>query len=201
MDAFEAYCLFNALRLHFTSPSYDFFKYKGKVRAKKETFDTNRSRLHFKRIARKYPDAIEYTNHLVANFVSGKVNEPPAYFLSLQAVYIADTWKKNIERLPEIVYQESLAIKKASPDVKDIFEPKEGGHPLLLSLFYADAISLETLIVYDRLFNFRTKWNNGVIDDVLWPETERMMGRYSPFLIFDYNDARLAIKKALKSKE
>ena len=35
---FAAFALYNALKLHFTSDSYDYFKYHGKTNVSKTTF-------------------------------------------------------------------------------------------------------------------------------------------------------------------
>ena len=37
MEPFEVYKLYLAIKLHFTTKSYDVVKYKGKVRVKQET--------------------------------------------------------------------------------------------------------------------------------------------------------------------
>ena len=51
---FAAYALWNALKLHFTSDSYDYFKYNGKTNVSKSTFSTNKSKYQFYKLSRKY---------------------------------------------------------------------------------------------------------------------------------------------------
>jgi len=51
---YEAYALWNALKLHFTSDSYDFFKYNGKTNVSKQSFTHNKSKYQFYKLARKY---------------------------------------------------------------------------------------------------------------------------------------------------
>jgi hypothetical protein len=51
---FAAYALWNALKLHFTSESYDYFKYKGKMKISDESFLKRRDRFFFAKLERKY---------------------------------------------------------------------------------------------------------------------------------------------------
>jgi len=51
---FAAFALYNALKTHFTSTSYDFFKYNGKTNVSKETFMKHKSKYQFYKLSRKY---------------------------------------------------------------------------------------------------------------------------------------------------
>ena len=53
MTEFEAYCQFLALKLHFTTDHYDYFKYNGKHNATPESFDKRTDKRFFKRLVRK----------------------------------------------------------------------------------------------------------------------------------------------------
>ena len=44
---FAAFALYNALKLHFTSDSYDYFKYHGKTNVSKQTFTTRKDKYQF----------------------------------------------------------------------------------------------------------------------------------------------------------
>ena len=51
MTDFEAYLQFLALKLHFTSDHYDYFKYNGKHNASLESYDKRTDKRFFKRLA------------------------------------------------------------------------------------------------------------------------------------------------------
>ena len=68
MTPFEAYKLYNAISMHFTTPSYDYFKYNGKIRADEHTFETRKDKYMFYKLS-KHSDPITF---LVANFAEGK---------------------------------------------------------------------------------------------------------------------------------
>ena len=65
---FETYKLYHALKLHFTSDSYDYFKYNGKSRVNYTNFSSNASKYQFAKLSRKY-NLDEMKNFLVANFI------------------------------------------------------------------------------------------------------------------------------------
>ena len=45
---FESYRLWNALKLHFTSNSYNFFQYNGKTNVSQQTFMKNKLKAFYK---------------------------------------------------------------------------------------------------------------------------------------------------------
>ena len=51
---YNAYKTYVALKNHFTSDSYDYFKYKGRVRVKEESFLKRKDKFYFEKIEKKY---------------------------------------------------------------------------------------------------------------------------------------------------
>ena len=47
MPAYNCYCLYLAMKNHFTQEEYDFFKYNGKINAIKESFLSRKDRYQF----------------------------------------------------------------------------------------------------------------------------------------------------------
>ena len=70
MAPFEVYRYYLALRLHFTTDSYDVIKQQGRVRATRNSFLKRKDLLSINRVAETYSDK-DIVNFLVANFVSG----------------------------------------------------------------------------------------------------------------------------------
>ena len=71
IEPYEVYKLYLAIKLHFTTKSYDVVKYKGKVRVTPETFRKRKDMVSIKKLARDYKRE-EIIDFLVANFVSGE---------------------------------------------------------------------------------------------------------------------------------
>ena len=69
MTGYETYTLYNALKLHFTKESFDFFKYHGKTNVTSEQFENRKDKYHFYKLSRKITDRDEMILFLVYNFI------------------------------------------------------------------------------------------------------------------------------------
>ena len=43
-------------------------------------------------------------------------------------------------------------------------------------------ISLETLVILEKLLQYRQKFDKQIIDPYVWPEVSQLMRKYEPFL-------------------
>ena len=68
VNGFDVYKIYLAVKLHFTTDSYDYHKYEGKVNCKLETFTKNNARYFFHKLGTKYSkdDILDF---FVANFL------------------------------------------------------------------------------------------------------------------------------------
>ncbi len=54
MNGFEVYKLYLAIKLHFTSDSYNYFTFNGKTRTTLQSFEKRRDKYFFKKLATKF---------------------------------------------------------------------------------------------------------------------------------------------------
>jgi hypothetical protein len=64
-ESFSAYVKYLAFKRHFTTDSYDYFKYNGKVRASIDSFQSRNDSFFFLKLARKD----DYENIILANMI------------------------------------------------------------------------------------------------------------------------------------
>jgi hypothetical protein len=57
-------------------------------------------------------------------------------------------------------------------------------HPQILKEYLRDNISIETLVILDRILDFRKNWDKKLQDPV-WETVSMRMKKYSPFLNID----------------
>ena len=69
MDPFESYKLYNALKLHFETDSYDAVKYNYKSNITHNSFFKRKDKYFFAKLARNYEK--DLLNYYVANFKNG----------------------------------------------------------------------------------------------------------------------------------
>ncbi len=57
-------------------------------------------------------------------------------------------------------------------------------HPQILKEYLRENVSLETMVILDRILGFKTKWDKNLTDPV-WQSVSMKMKKYSPFLNID----------------
>lgn len=173
MDAFEAYTKYIALKNHFSSKTYDFFKYNGRTRASKASFEKRGDKYFFHKLS-KHGDCV---NYLASNFLEGDcwvgdlVNEQDAEKKYLQ-------WKKRIESLSYFFKND---LEKLDSDFNVNFEVKNGEHPLLLKKYLRKEVTPETVLILNDLVRFFPSWNKKIEDKVIWPNEYLKLKKYRPF--------------------
>jgi len=173
MTDFEAYRQFLALKLHFTSEHYDYFKYNGKHNATMASFEKRTDKRFFKKLVRKN---INITEYYVANLVNGK---------EWISQFEDSVWKDWLSRSQSIEYNfineaEKLLTSAGNFDI--IFNCDEGTHPKLLKAYLAKKISLETLVILDRLVRYRRVFDREIDESYIWPKVIMLIQKYEPFV-------------------
>lgn len=178
MTPFEAYKTYLGLKQHFTSPSYDYFKYNGKVNAKAESFEKRRDRFQFTKLG-KQRDPVGL---LVSNFVSrnptwvGDIVDDSGIKTYLE-------WSKRNQSLHYLFTQELSAVTTSFDEALKIAEGET--YPPLLQLYFNRKISIETLLIICQISGCVPYWNKKIKDPIQWPNLERKLLKYSPFLQYD----------------
>jgi len=185
MTEFEVYKMYLALKLHFTTEKYDVIEQKGKVRASKQAFAKRRDLFSIKKVSKTYSDE-EVANFLVANFTSG---DRWGGIFDSEAGERYIEWKKRIESLPYIFERDLdsllLELEKDNLLFESAFKIEKNNHPYIIKCFLRKIVSLETLVILDKLSPFISRFDNEIDDDIMWPDISRMIRKYKPFLKFD----------------
>ena len=144
----DVYKTYLAFKQHFSNPTFDFFKYDGKVNAKEETYQARNDFYFFETLARKLTDQ-EVKEYMLASFVAA---EDPS------KVWIGDikrtgkdcwvAWQKGQATLGYAFEQDLDAVAQymeaKGHTFNDLFETM-GGHPPLLRLYIRGEVSLDTI--------------------------------------------------------
>lgn len=179
---FEVYCEYLALKNHFSNPKYDYFKYNKKVRATITSFNKRRDKYFFEKTSRKYNNE-EIVNFLVANFVeSTSVNRVWIGEIISSGERTYSDWTKRQQSLTYLFKEQSKEL--LSNNELEILFSCSKGHPIILKRFLGGDISLETFVIYDRIFSFRKNFDKKLKDPV-WETVSLKLQKYSPFLNID----------------
>jgi hypothetical protein len=192
---FEAYALWNALKLHFTSDSYDYFKYNGKTNVSKQSFTTNKSKYQFYKLSRKY-GIDELKNFYVANFLQGKGDWVGELMQDGEEHY--QKWNKRQQSLTytfdnDIIY---LLDKVNKPD--DLLLVNSNEFPKLLQYLMDGSITIETVVILNSIMNFLPMWQKEIYDDIVWPSWRQKIEKYTPFIHYDKEKYLHILKKRIR---
>lgn len=183
MSAFECYKEYLALKNHFTKPDYDYFKYNGKLKANADSFNTRKDKLFFQKLA-KHPDV---HNFLVANLSENEKHwiRDLAYSENAEKTY--KNWLKRQQSLSYVFKQE---LGKLDSDFNRNFTVKSNEHPLLLKLFLAREVSLETMCLLLEFTGAKKHWDSKMQYDLVYDTVKTKIEKYTPFIRCDREKLR-----------
>ena len=182
MMPFDAYRCYISLKSHFTKESYDYHKVGVLTRVKKETFYKRKDRFWFEKFSRQKNDK-EVVDFFVSNFVS--TTDPSRMYIGElvkngEERYV--DWKKRTQSLSYMFKEESEFLFK-DHKMDEVFDCSRG-HPIILKKFLGGNISLETLVIYDRILGYGNNFDKKLKDPV-WETVSRRVRKYTPFLNID----------------
>ena len=194
---FDVYKTYLAVKLHFASDTYDYYKYGGKVNAKLDTFTKRKDRYFFHKLSTRYAET-DILDFFVANFLS----DSKRWIGNLLAndgrdVYL--DYKKRKEAFAYHFKQDCGSIvsdfRRKSISFDDGFIPVNGQHPRVLRLLIQRKISYQTTIVLNHFLNFVKNWDKEITEKVVWPEISLKVTRLKPFINFNATECKLIMKE------
>ena len=190
----DAYRCYLALKNHFTKDHYDYIKYRGKTRASNAAFYKRKDRFWFEKFARQKNDK-EIEEFFVSNFI---------YSTDPSTVWIGEMikegegryteWKKKVQSLTYIFKEEASTIFE-DKKVDDMFDCSKG-HPPILKSYLGGDISLESMVIYDRILGYGKDFDKRLKDPV-WETVSRKIKKYSPFLNIDVSRYKKILKEVI----
>ena len=181
MTPFEVYQKYLSLKQHFNKVDYDYFKFKGKVRANANSFENRKDKHHFVRLSKIYKEE-DLTKFFVSNFVKssdlwiGNLTSPEG-----RENYIS--WKSKIQSLPYIFENEIDEILDDVNDFNTLFDCVGGQHPPVLRSVFGGDLSIESFIIMDSILRFSSVFNEKIEESVMWPNLYSMCKKYAPFVV------------------
>lgn len=192
-EGFSAFAIYNAIHLHFTSKSYDYFKYNGKTNVSKDSFLRRNDKYKFHKLARKYSLA-QLRDFFVANFVEGDV-QWVGEITGEGGESIYKQWIKKRDSL-SYTFESDLYYLFDHVDKPDELLKITDTYPKLLCCWMEGDINIETVCLLNDMMNFLPMWSKKIDDDIIWPNYKLKIEKYSPFI--EYNKVRF--KTILKGK-
>lgn len=194
--AFEAYCLYIAIRTHFNEKHYNFQTYNGNIRTKsKEDFDKQKDRLYFNKLGIKYGDRLK------SFFIANLFHDP--------TVWVGELVKqKHEDRLLEFEKYEANMLYYFERDLvtlsmhyrrKTLFAYEEGRVPSILQALISEEIHPLTFMILDRIVGIKDNWK-GIEEKLpIWEKYSLRIDKLSFFYSLknqkDYLDIMVKVLK------
>jgi hypothetical protein len=178
MSAFECYQEYLALKNHFSKPTYDYFKYNGKIKLNAASFDRRKDKLFFQKLA-KHPDV---HNFLIANLSENEKAWIKELAYSEEAEKTYKTWLKRQQSLTYVFKQE---LGNLNTRFNENLICKNNEHPFLLQLYLGKQISLDTLCLLLEISGAKKHWDSKMQYDLVWDTTRIKVEKYIPFITYD----------------
>ena len=197
MMPFDAYKQYLSLKNHFTKEKYDYHKYCGKSRATVQSFYKRKDRFWFEKLARGKDDK-EVIEFFVSNFIT--CTDPSKLWIGemmREGEGRYTTWKKRNQSL-SYIFKEELECILANQDLDTAFASKNG-HPTILKKYLGGDISIETLVILDKILDFRRNFD-AKLNDPVWQTVSLRMKKYSPFLNIDVFRYKKIVKEIVLGK-
>ena len=78
---------------------------------------------------------------------------------------------------------ENLLTNSSNFDI--IFQCADGKHPKLVKAYLGKKITLETLVIFEKLLSYTNLFNEEIKETFIWPELGRLIKNYEPFVEVD----------------
>ena len=190
----DAYRCYLALKNHFTKDHYDYIKYRGKTRASNQAFYKRKDRFWFEKFARQKNDK-EIEEFFVSNFIYS--TDPSTMWIGemiKEGEGRYQEWQKKVQSLTYIFKEETESVFE-NKKIDDMFDCSKG-HPPILKSYLGGDISLESMVIYDRILGYGKDFDKRLKDPV-WETVSRKIKKYSPFLNIDVSRYKKILKEVI----
>ena len=194
---FDVYKTYLAVKLHFTTDTYDYYKYGGKVNTKLDTFTKRKDRYFFHKLSTRYAEA-DILDFFVSNFLS----DSKGWIGNLLQNDGRDVYLDFKKRKEAFAYHFKQDCGNIASDFSrrgilfdDGFIPISGQHPRVLRLLIQRKISYQTAVVLDYFLNFSKNWDKEITEKVVWPEISLKVTRVKPFVNFNATECKLIMRE------
>ena len=193
---FETYRTYLSMKSHFTNPKYDFFKYGGKSRATVSSFNKRKDKYWFEKTSRKYSDQ-QVLDFLLSNFVTA--DNPQNLWIgeiinSGERTYAE--WMRRKQSMTYIFKEQSEKLLLES-DLEKLFRCSKG-HPIILKKYLGGEVSLETLIILEKVFSFVKDFDKKLTDPV-WETVSFKIKKYIPFININVYNYKKILKEVISN--
>jgi len=190
MSAFDVYSVYLAVKSHFTTDKYDFFRYGGKTRTSEEKFNQRNDRYFFEKLGSKYNQ-----NEVLEYFVSNFLVNSNFYIKEMKEENWIE-WNRKKQSMTYLFGQDIESILARYETLNRALQCTNMQHSGIIKMYLGGHIMIETLVILDRMTKYSTRYDSILANDVVWKSLSKTVKKYAAFVNFD----TLKAKEIISSK-
>jgi hypothetical protein len=177
IDAFQAYQKFVAIKLHFNSDNYDFFKYNGRLKnTNVNNFEMRKDKYFFHKLSKH--ENVDF--FLASNFF----NKKKLWIGELFDDEHESHYKNALNRIQSLEYNLKKDLLRYE-SYNDALNVTGGQYPKLLLDYKRGDVSPETLVVLNDIYKIFNYWSEKIDDPIVWPTIQKDLENYGKFIKYD----------------
>ena len=200
MNGFKAYRYYLALKLHFTTDTFNVFQNKGHVRGSFEAFNARNDKHLFDKLARKFSTDKELIQWMVAQFVYGNPNfiyntaEGDAHYIEWVKVKesITKTFTDDLNVL-------QLEAEKNGYTLSDLFNCTLNEIPVIIKLYLGKRINPQSLSILASMHKPIQELGNNTNIELLVGDELRIVYKLHGFLKYNKEKLQKLYKEFIES--
>lgn len=195
VQPFDVYKSYLGLKNHFTKTNYDYHRYGGKSRASIQSFYKRKDRFFFEKLSRQKDDT-EVIEFFVSNFVS--CDDPQSLWIG-EIVRNGEqnytNWKRRLQSL-SYTFKTEVENVFSNKDFDSMFEIDGTRHPEIVKEHLAKNISLETMVILNKILGFKNHFDSKLSDPV-WKFLSMRIDKYNSFIHIDVFKFKAILKEVI----
>jgi len=195
VQPFDCYKAYLGLKNHFTKDNYDYHRYGGKSRASLNSFYKRRDRFFFEKLSRQKNDD-EVIEFFVSNFVT--CDDPQSLWIG-EIVRNGEKnytdWKKKLQSL-SYNFKEEVTTIFSNKDFDSMFKIEGTKHPPIIKEHLANNLSLETLVILNKIVGFKDDFDSR-LEDPVWKFLSMRINKYNSFIHIDVFKYKKILKEVI----
>jgi hypothetical protein len=176
VNAFDAFKMYSAIKLHFTNKNYDYFKYHGGIRADASKFEVRKDKYFFGKLAKI--DNLQI--YLAVNFFEDK----KLWVGKLLDNECRVRYEQTEKHLQALTYNFKNEMSQFE-SLDEALNISNGNYPKIFNEYKKGNVSKETIIIINNILNVYPYWDGHINDTVVWPMYREKFLKYKNFFTYD----------------
>lgn len=204
MNGYEVFCAYQAVKLHFTTDTYCYFKYNGKVATKPAGFEKRKDVYAFHRLARELQD-----HEVIPFMVSNMILNDKVWAKDLTSTHAMETYRKwrDMRLTLEATFDADIAaivehLNKKNMGIRNMFSVQKNRFPEIWVMMNHGEIKPETVAILHGLTGVLDLWDKhygsgSSSADYIYEKTSKFLRKYEPFLSVDAHTFKNIVQRHL----